>query len=492
MGIADLQRVRFLLSNPRILLVCALLLAAVVARLGVRDALTPDTITFVMPWYERIAATGVQALGESIPNAKGEVDGNYSPPYYYLLYAASLLDGWVDGLYLIKLISLCFELAASVFAFRLVKLRAGSEPAAWAAALAILLAPTVIANGAWWGQCDMIWAALLLGTFYYLEVDRKGLALGLFGAAIAFKAQSIFFGPFLLMLFLRGQLSLKQAICAPLTYLAMLIPAVAAGRSPLDVLSTYARQGGYFDQLSMNAPNLYFFVPNEHYATGTALGLALTAVAAVVLAALPLLRRIEFTPERRLLAATMFLALAPFLLPKMHDRYFFGADVFSIALAVLVPRLWFVAVMFQITSLAAYIPIISLSRTGNMVQTYMPMAALLNTVTVGFLVYLYCRMCLQPGRSLTPAIRQFGLAAGATAGAVCGWIVAAHVWAFMRRGCPADAVLGSIFCDRPLPMNLLDTTRLHWVLFALMAVTSYVVLKAASARVRSRPITELD
>ena len=46
--------------------------------------------------------------------------------------------------------------------------------------------------------------------------------------------------------------------------------------------------------------------------------------------------------------------LKPSLLPKIHERYFFGADIFAFLFAVLVPRAWWIAALFQLGSALAY------------------------------------------------------------------------------------------------------------------------------------------
>ncbi len=53
-------------------------------------------------------------------------------------------------------------------------------------------------------------------------------------------------------------------------------------------------------------------------------------------------------------AMALWLALEPSLLPKMHDRYFFGADIFAFVFALFMPRAWWVVVLFQIGSALAY------------------------------------------------------------------------------------------------------------------------------------------
>jgi len=63
----------------------------------------------------------------------------------------------------------------------------------------------VIINGAAWGQCDAIYTAFCLGSLYFILADRPAWACILFGLALSFKLQAVFFAPVLLLLFLRGK-----------------------------------------------------------------------------------------------------------------------------------------------------------------------------------------------------------------------------------------------------------------------------------------------
>jgi hypothetical protein len=51
---------------------------------------------------------------------------------------------------------------------------------------------------------------------------------------------------------------------------------------------------------------------------------------------------------------TLTLAMMPFVLPHMHERYFFAADVFAFALMVQRPSTWPIAVLLQMGSALAY------------------------------------------------------------------------------------------------------------------------------------------
>ena len=65
--------------------------------------------------------------------------------------------------------------------------------------------------------------------------------------------------------------------------------------------------------------------------------------------------------------------MVPFLLPGMHERYFFLADVTTVLLACYVPRLWFVPLLVQASSLLSYQPYLF----GRVVPVLPTIAALL-------------------------------------------------------------------------------------------------------------------
>ena len=59
--------------------------------------------------------------------------------------------------------------------------------------------------------------------------------------------------------------------------------------------------------------------------------------------------------ERSVLAAALLFAIGiPFLLPHMHDRYFFGADMLSLVLGFVSPMYFAVALLVEFASFLGY------------------------------------------------------------------------------------------------------------------------------------------
>lgn len=469
----------------------ALLIFGAAVRLSFFNSLTLDTQISVLPWFNQLAAAGFQGLGVDTVDAEGRTMGNYAPPYYYLLLAGTAFGGLLQPLWIIKLITVVFEALGAFFAFKIVRMRFSEERALFAAAI-MLLAPTAIANSAWWGQCDMIWTSLLMGSFYFTERRKPMAAVAMFTIALALKAQAFFFAPYLFMLFVRGEIPWRAVLVAPVLFVLLMVPAVIAGQTWEHVLTVYARQGNRFDELAMNAPNLYYFFRYNLsvYATVVPIGLALTAIVSFVLAVLPRLRKTDLTPDARLLAAAMFLALSPFLLPKMHDRYFFAADMFTILLAFTIPRLWFVPVAMQISSLLSYLPIAIIMATGHMQSWSIPFAALLNTVTVSYLVYEYWRTCTRSGVQIAPT-RPVIVAWATVILANVAWLSlgAWHAGA-LQSMCPASGLVDTLICQRDIPLDVKWGTWRHMLMYLAVFAASFVVVWFAVAQARKWPWAE--
>ena len=129
-----------------------------------------------------------------------------------------------------------------------------------------------------------------------------------------------------------------------------------------DILGVYFGQAAeYSGYLNLNAPNMYALIPHGaevNTALAARLGiLAALALAAAVLAALLVFRR--QADDRALLAAAVVLAIGvPFLLPHMHERYFFLADVLALAWACAFPRSAPCALLVELASLGAYVVVL--------------------------------------------------------------------------------------------------------------------------------------
>jgi Gpi18-like mannosyltransferase len=99
-----------------------------------------------------------------------------------------------------------------------------------------------VINSAAWGQSDAIYTAFCIGSLYFLLKVRPAWACVLFGLAISFKLQAIFFLPVLLIVLLRRKFAMKYLLLIPAVFLLMLAPAFIAGRDAWSLPTIYVEQ----------------------------------------------------------------------------------------------------------------------------------------------------------------------------------------------------------------------------------------------------------
>ncbi|MFF5182559.1 glycosyltransferase 87 family protein [Streptomyces sp. NPDC000345] len=348
----------------RALTVYTTVAAALSARIFLTPGTSGDYVIFLEPWYRHLSAHGgFRALADP-----GFSD--YNVPYLYLLAALTYLP--LPALAGIKWLSVLFDLALAYYTFRIVtRLRPVPSRAGFGAAAVVLFLPTVVTNSGWWGQCDAVYAAFLVGGVHHVLGRRPWWACAFFGIALAFKFQAVFLFPFLLVLVLVGRVPWRSLLAVPGAYLALDVPALLLGADPWRLLTVYARQTDTYQLLSLQAPSVYEFVsvPGDTGPVRTAGVLAAGVLVSLLtgLAVWSLRRGRSGAPDAApgapgltdthvVLLAACSAIVVPFLLPSMHERYFYVADVLSVVAAFVLPRrLWYVPVLVQLASFGSYL-----------------------------------------------------------------------------------------------------------------------------------------
>jgi Gpi18-like mannosyltransferase len=374
--------------NVNGIIVIASFVAGLACRYAALDQVTGDTFQFLLPWYEFSRSHGLASLGQTFTN--------YTPFYSYLLLAATKLDGLFEPWHLIKGISFVFEFGCAVLAARLVALGQSRPYAPAVAFAAVWLAPTVLFNGAVWGQADALWTFFILWSVYLICRGRPGLGVIAFAVGFSVKAQAIFLAPFIFALVLRRTIHWAWLAAIPITYLAIAAPAWLLGQSLHEILTVYFKQAGTFQSLSMNAANMWLFVPNRFYQLGVGLGLAISAAAGLLFSICTARIKMQSKVEYNVVAAAISLLLMPFILPKMHDRYFYAFEVMAIVLACLKPRLAVIAIAAQLDGVLAYLAYYGVA------SSWLSLAALANGWILIELVLYAWRKVSEPG--LTDAL----------------------------------------------------------------------------------------
>lgn len=368
------------LPYVRIGIVLIGLVLAVAIRLSLVDYKSSDFFDYTKVWYNTLRTVGFAAFGQNF--------SNYNLPYLYLLYAVIRLFPNVPAPIAVKIPALAADFVSAWFAYRIVALKFRGWVLPTLAAFAVLFAPTVVLNSAFWGQADALYTCALLATLYLVLRRSGALAFLAFGIAVSFKAQAVFLGPVLLAMLLRKELRWSDVALAPVVMVLGILPAWIAGRPLLDLLLIYPNQAEQYQMLSMHAPSAYALMPDNSmtYQYFYVAGLVVTILAACVLVIVLQHSRVKLAPKLLVAASLAAVLLMPFLLPKMHERYFYPADVISVAFAAFYPAYFYVAIAMSAISFLAYQPYLF-----NVELVPMPFLALGVLAVTSFVVWILLR-----------------------------------------------------------------------------------------------------
>ncbi|MFT3951633.1 MAG: glycosyltransferase family 39 protein [Oscillospiraceae bacterium] len=329
-----------------------MLALGLIARFYLFPMISGDYTAFLQHWVEHFETNGgFAAVGDDI--------GDYSPMYYYILAALTYLP--LKSLFALKMVSVLFDIGCAVTAFCILYKAGAQKNRCFLGAAAVFLLPTAILNSAAWAQCDSIYTLfLLLGLYQLIRAGRSGsLNAGIFfGIAFSFKLQAIFLFPLFALFLLKEKRrwieKLFAAVMIPAMYILSLVPAVLAGGNFVRMLMVYVNQANGYAHLNMHIANIWALVADSQNVMLGSGGVFLAG--AVTLAALYYFwgKPLVYNAKTLTALALFFALLIPFLLPYMHERYYYPADIIAVLFAALyAKRAWVLAVV-QFCSFEGY------------------------------------------------------------------------------------------------------------------------------------------
>lgn len=324
-------------------------------------------------WYDYILNHGQwQALAHRF--------SDYNMPYLYLLTLLTYVP--INKAIGIKFFSIFFDfvLASGVFLIVWEKYRLFKWP--FLAATLILFLPTVVINSAIWGQCDVIYAAFVIYSLWFILKNKFKLAVLFLGIAFSFKIQTIFFLPILGLLIIKRKMSVFLLLAIPAIYIILDLPVYFLGMSFYDILTVYIYQSSE-TYLVHGAPNFYIFVNNPLFSSWIVPAILLTLI--VTLFSLARLSLQAYSNLLVIKSALFFTLLLPFFLPNMHERYFYLAEMISIIWVFYQPRYFFIPMLLQLISIVTYSNY--LFRVGESFFTLTPFVMLVCLLTVGYSLF---------------------------------------------------------------------------------------------------------
>ena len=318
---------------------------------------TSDYTYFVAKWFSMLqSSSGLTAFAEPF--------SDYAPLYLYILKFLTFVP--VDSLTSIKAVSL---IADGASAFCIIFIARNSSPRRFSGAqLAVIFViflciPTIALNGSLWGQTDILYALPTIATFYFLLRYQPILASTLFGIALSVKVQAIFFAPVFIGYMLQRKSTRGFIVIPFIVFVLSVIPVIFGGGDFWYWLFIYAKEAGEYPYLSVSAPSVFAFASNAALSTSLQnllfwAGIGTAALCASIVCYIVATDR-EKTAEKLALLSLISVLIIPYVLPRMHERYFFLADIFSFMYALFNPSEWYIAGMVILASTLSYMPFLS-------------------------------------------------------------------------------------------------------------------------------------
>jgi len=305
-----------------------------------------DMDEHALPWCDTLSR-----LGFARSMKEGGID--IGPTYIYFLWLVARLP--FDRVIFIKTFSVLCDYGCALALATIVYRICGSRLRSTVAAFALLVTPTVVFNSSLWGQIDMVFVAPLIAALAAFLYGRIYVTAALFGLALALKLQAVFLFPLLGIWVVRKQIPWHALLPLPAVFFLALVPARLAGCPFGDLLMVYVNLTRHYSALTLNAPTIYTWLPNDGRWFGS-FGLWLAAGGVFMLGVACVRTKEPPSPILTIKEAAAFSCLTPLLLPHMHERYIFLGDVLCVLYAFLSPRHFWVALLVVGASFVSYFP----------------------------------------------------------------------------------------------------------------------------------------
>ncbi|WP_022756288.1 hypothetical protein [Butyrivibrio fibrisolvens] len=371
--------IEFLLDKIDIIMLVLISVVALYIRHYGLPYLSGDMAGFLIPWYEEIKSLGgLKGLSTQV--------GNYNIAYQTIIAILTYFP--IDIKVAYKYVSCFFDFFTAVVALFFVR---KEKKELWIAVIAysvILLSPSSIFNGSYWGQCDSIYSCWCLLAIYLLTRKKNNLALLIFGIAFSFKLQAIFLLPFFLFLYIyERRFSILSFVFVIGGFLIPAIPAILLGKSFRDIILVYSEQTTTNNMLYINWPSFWrLFTSNDisvdnGYNELKYLALGFTFAVLLLLYYLSIKKGVILTSENITKLAMLTVYTCALFLPDMHERYNYLSVIIATVICILDKR---TIPMYIILTL------IELSMYGAMYSNHINLTFLAICNVISYVGYIYC------------------------------------------------------------------------------------------------------
>ena len=316
-----------------------------------RGFISGDMRNFLVPWWNKIAELGPDAVSTQV--------GNYNIPYQFLIYLMQNISPF-STISSYKILSCIFDYVLAIACGLLaIELKKENKKIIFSLVYSVvLLFPTIFLNSAIWGQCDSIYCSFIILSILFLVKKRFSLSFILLGLALAFKLQTIFIFPLFGFYYFRNkEFSIVKIFS--LMLLSMYIacsPGLLLGRSLFEPIKIYISQSNY-EYLWANFPSFWSLIALSDIGTHSlfkTIGVILAASILGIGLFFATYKKIKINHSNIILIAIWTVYTCLLFLPNMHDRYAYLLDLLFIMIIFLNKRFGIFSIIPILSSILVY------------------------------------------------------------------------------------------------------------------------------------------
>lgn len=363
MKICSISFWRWINNNACAILITIFTLLGFLIRYLVVQYPTNDVVGFILNgWMKSMLNVGFKNFYT--------VDADYSPLYLFTInvIAHTLPKGpevTVNGytyylywMYYLKSIFFLTDLLTAIACYLIVKRITGSKTYAAIAYIVSFFLPVQFVNSAMWGNCDSLYFCVFAWMIYAILRHHDFVVYFLLGLGLSIKLQAVFIIPFICYLIASHRMRLYPIFMLPIAILLSFVPSYICGAPLAQPFEYFTTQLNRYSQLTLGCANFWKFFPAVNKDTSssvvnsasTIIGLSFIAV----LTAIVYFRRIRLDDRSIVIVATFLMAIVPFFLPHMHERYMYVLEAMAIVYCLVRKgRYWFIP-LTQISGSIAY------------------------------------------------------------------------------------------------------------------------------------------
>lgn len=299
-------------------------------------------------WYYQLKEVGnLRALAE--------FEGNYNLPYATALWLLTYLP--IEPIIGIKMLSISADfLSAAVLTLVVMECRKERKYLHGLITYGLVLcSPITVMNSGYLAQSDGIYAAFAFLSFWLLYKGKPIKGMIAFGCAFAMKLQAAFAAPVLALIYwCRKKFSALHLAWIPVTIQVLCIPAIVAGCGWDIAIRVYTRLMGEYPYMYYYYPNVWtYFQDLPYYAFGkVAIGMTLVVLLLYCVLVVQSRRKHQMADYLEYFVWTAMTCAV--LLPCMHERYNYLAEVLIIALAIVRPPMRIPAIILTLSAVQCY------------------------------------------------------------------------------------------------------------------------------------------